>query len=106
MTSRSLVWFVMDEFAAGFADRLESIATKIRSMTVDRVDRILTIVAIGIVATVLALVALIFLTVALFRILANYTTVEGAYAILGGLFVIAGAFVWAKRNSEQDLGSG
>ncbi len=92
----------MEEFATRFADALENTALKVRSLTVDRVDRVLTLIALGLVAGVLTLVALVFLIVALFRVLGNYTTVEGAYAILGGLFVIAGAFAWAKRNSEQD----
>ena len=44
----------------------------------------------------------IFLLVGLFRLLAEATTVELAYVILGGLFLIVGAFLWSKRDSSED----
>ncbi len=90
----------MDEFAARFADKLEEYAGKVRLLTVDRINRILTMTALGLVMAFLAFVAILFVIVALFRLVAVYTTVEGAYAIFGGLFLLAGALVWWKRNAE------
>jgi hypothetical protein len=54
----------------------------------------------------LALVLLVFLLVGLFRLLGEVTTVEIAYLIVGGLFVIAGAFLWAKRTPPAARGAG
>ena len=90
----------MDEFAIKFADKLEEYAGKARTLTVDRVSKALTLTAMGLVVAFLASIALVFLIVALFRLIAEFTTVEWAYAILGGLFTLAGALVWRMRNNE------
>lgn len=90
----------MDNLATTFADKLEEYAGKIRLLTVDRVNRILKLTAVGLVIAFLALVAVVFLLVALFRLVSFYTSVEWSYAIFGGLFIVAGALVWWKRNSD------
>jgi len=88
----------MENFSVRFADFLEGIAEKARGLTVDRLGKAITLTALGIGAVVLGLVALIFLLVALFRLLAIGVGETPAYAILGGLFLIAGWFLWRKRN--------
>jgi uncharacterized membrane protein len=88
----------MDDYPARIADLLESTALKVRSLSVDRVRDIATWTATGIVVAMLGLVLAVFLLVGLFRILAELTTVELAYVILGGLFLLVGAFVWSKRD--------
>ncbi len=92
----------MDQFADKFADFLESQAQRVRELTVDRVDRYIVVAVLGIISAMLLLIAVTILCIGLFRILANYVTVEGAYAIFGGLFIVAGAFAWTKRKTEQD----
>lgn len=88
----------MDEFATKFADLLDDKVIKpVRTLTDDRVNRILVLTVLGLVSTMLLLLALIFLTIAFFRALGTWVTVEGAYAIVGGLFIVSGAFVWSKR---------
>jgi len=42
------------------------------------------------------------LVVAIFRAVAVPLTMEGAYAAFGGLFLVAGVFVWLKRNPKDD----
>ena len=96
----------MDQFADKFADFLETQAQKVRSLTVDRLDRLIVVVALGIIAVVLGFITLTFLSIALFRIVATYVTSEGAYAIFGGLFIIAGAFVWTRRKPGQETNNG
>ncbi|GBD85578.1 hypothetical protein BMS3Abin02_01987 [bacterium BMS3Abin02] len=92
----------MNDMAARFADLLETVATKIRSLTVDRLARGIRIATAGLVALSLAVIALIYLVVAIFRAVAVPLTVEGAYAAFGGLFLIAGVFVWLKRKPKED----
>lgn len=92
----------MEQFADKFADFLEAKAQKVRSLTVDRLDRLIVVLVLGIIATVLTLTAGTLLSIALFRILATYVTPEGAYAIFGGLFIVAGAFVWTRRKPKQE----
>jgi len=87
----------MDDYPIKIADFLESSATKIRNLSVDRVRNIATWAAVGMVVAMLVLIVVVFLLVGLFRLLAEITTVEIAYLILGGLFVVVGAFLWARR---------
>jgi hypothetical protein len=95
----------MDDYPAQIADFLEQTATKVRSLSVDRVANIATWAAVGMVVATLGLMLVIFLLVGLFRILGEATTVELAYVILGGLFLIIGAFLWSKRiRMPADVG--
>lgn len=90
----------MENFAVRFADLLESVAQRVRSMTVDRLSKAITLIGVGIGAGMLGFVALIFIVVALFRLVSIPVGVTAAYAIFGGLFVIAGALVWRMRTPK------
>ena len=61
--------------------------------------------AAGIFAAVVGLVALIFLTVGLVRLLEGLVGMQWAYTIIGGLFILIGAFLWRQRiprDAAQD----
>ena len=88
----------MDDLAVRFADLLEAIATKVRSLTVDRIDRGARIVSLAMVAAALALFASVMLVLGVFRAVSVPLGVTGAYVFFGGLFVLGGAFVWAIRK--------
>ncbi len=75
----------MEDYPAKIADLLETVATRIRTMTVDRVKGWVTWGAVGLVAAMLATLVLIFLLIGLFRLLAELVGVEPAYLILGGI---------------------
>ena len=90
----------MDDLATKFADFLESTSTKVRGMTVDRVSRFLKIAALGLAAAALVLVAIVYLFISIIRALAVPLTAPGAFAVVGGLFVLGGAFMWWKRTQE------
>ncbi len=92
----------MDDFPSRIADALESIALRIRSLTVDRVSRWLKWAALGLVIATLAGLGVLFLLIGLFRIVGEITGVRVAYAALGGLFVVAGAFLWWNRNPRSE----
>lgn len=92
----------MDNFADKLADFLEAQASKVRSMTVDRLDRAIIFTSAGIVLAVLALIAVTMLCIAVFSIVAHYIGSANAYFAFGALFVIAGAIVWSKRTSKQE----
>ncbi len=94
----------MENFAVRFADLLESVATRVRAMTVDRLSRVITVLAIAIGAALLGFASLVFVTVGLFRLVAIPLGVTAAYAAFGGLFVIAGALVWRMRNGPKTTG--
>jgi hypothetical protein len=88
----------MENFSVRFADFLEDIAQRARALTVGRLAKGITLTALGLGAFVLAFVALVLLGIALFKLLAIGVGVTLAYAILGGLFLVAGMFIWRKRN--------
>jgi drug/metabolite transporter superfamily protein YnfA len=92
----------MNDMATRFADFLDDLAAKIRSLTVDRFARVIRLSLAGTVAAALVFVALIFLVVSIFRAVAVPLTVEGAYAAFGGLFIAAGVLVWLKRTTKDD----
>ena len=88
----------MDEFPTKVADFLESTAARIRSMTVDRIANWTKWAALGIVLGALGFLLVLFLLVGLFRLFGEVVGVTMAYAIIGGLFVVAGALLWSKRR--------
>ncbi|MDF1596662.1 MAG: phage holin family protein [Acidimicrobiia bacterium] len=92
----------MDEFAIKFADFLENTTTKVREMTVDRISRVLKIAALGLVAATLGLIAVVYLFISIIRALAVPLSAAGAFAVVGGLFLAGGAFMWWKRTREPE----
>ena len=90
----------MDDFPTKIADFLEATATRVRSLTVDRVRGLVKWTALGFVLAVLGLLATIFLVVGLFRIVGELIGgVRIAYGAFGGLFVLVGVFLWSRRVS-------
>jgi len=88
----------MDDFPVKLADLLEGFAGKARALTVDRVAQWTKMLALGMVAATLGFLAILFLIIGLFRLLSSVIGVTPAYAVLGGIFLIAGAFLWNMRT--------
>ena len=91
----------MEEYASRFADFLEEIALRIRALTVDRISRYVTLGGLGIIVVTLALTTLIFLLWAIFGALEIPLTTAGAFAVLGVVFVVAGAILWFMRTDRE-----
>lgn len=98
----SLTSAAMEDFPARLADFLESVATRIRAATVDRVAKVIKIVASAMAALTLALVAAVFLFMTLQGALALLWGDAAAYGILAGVFLVAALFAWRKRISRGD----
>ena len=88
----------MDDFPVKLADFLEGLATKARALTIDRVAQWTKMAALGLVVAVLGLVAVLFLLIGLFRLLSSLIGVTPSYAVIGGIFLVGGAFLWVKRT--------
>jgi len=102
-----------DDYPSRIADFLEAIATRIRSLTVDRIARIITFVTLGFLALFLVATAFVFLLVGVFRIVGELVRrgcdcagyMEITYGIVGGVFLALGALLWSRRMrraSESD----
>jgi len=90
------------DFPVKIADTLETVADKARSLTVDKAENIGKWVATGTILFFIALIAVIFLLIGLSRLLGEVVGTEVAYAIIGGLFLIAALLIWRKRDPEED----
>jgi len=88
----------MDDFPVKLADLLEGFAGKARALTVDRVAQWTKMLALGMVAATLGFLAILFLIIGLFRLLSSVIGVTPTYAVLAGIFLIAGAFLWSMRT--------
>jgi uncharacterized membrane protein len=96
----------VEDFPTRIADFLEEIATRIRSMTVDRLAQAIKFVTLGCLGGTLVMVAFVFLLVGLFRIVEELVfkicdcsqAMEISYAAVGGLFLLVGALLWRSRN--------
>lgn len=100
----------MDDFPTRIADLLESIATRIRALTVDKVARVITFVTLGFVALILVVMALVFFLIGLFRIVEELVfkacdcgaAMEISYGVVGGLFLLVGVLLWSRRTKHED----
>lgn len=87
----------MEELAAKFADFVESIALKIRELTVDRVARGIRLTGLGILVATLAFSTVLFLVLTIFGALEIPLTTAGAYGVLAAILMGAGLYLWMKR---------
>ncbi len=83
------------------ADGLEQVATKIREMSVDRAALAITWTAVGVLLVVAAITAVIWLLVGIFRALGTLMGTETAYAVVGLVLILVGAFVWSRRYPQD-----
>jgi hypothetical protein len=92
-----------DDWVTQTADTIERVVTGVRSKTTEPVERISRIVVYGIVAAFLGITALVLLAIAAVRILdlAIPGDVWSAHAIVGGIFTLAGLFLWGKRTTKE-----
>jgi hypothetical protein len=81
-------------------DVIERTVGLVRDRTVEPARAITKGLVYGLLAALIALPAIILLTIGGFRglVLLEQGYVWAAWLTLGGIFVIAGAFSWTKRN--------
>ncbi len=91
----------LDDFPTRFADALESAAGRVRALTADRLENWIRTALFLLVLLVLVSVGLIFLLVAAHRALSIWLGPAGSLAVLGGLLLIAGLFIWNKGRTPS-----
>ena len=107
LTSHIMTDSPRSDYPTKVADFLVTLATKIRSLTVDRASLAITWMAFGLVLTMVAFLVVLWLFVSFFRALGALIGVELAYALVGGILVIVGVLLWSRRfpkdtNTEQE----
>jgi hypothetical protein len=88
----------VDDFPTRFADFLDSIASRVRAMTVDRVAAGVRLVSLAAMAVTLGIMALIFLLLSVYGALAIPLGPDGAFGVLGLVCLISGLIAWARRS--------
>jgi hypothetical protein len=88
----------VDELPVRFADLLESIAARVRALTVDRVRKWIRVSALGLVAATLGMMAVVFLLLTIYGALAIPLGSYGAFGVLGALVLVGGIFLWIRRS--------
>jgi hypothetical protein len=84
-------------------DALDNAVGLIRDRTVVPAQKASRAVVSGLLVAFFVLVAVFLLAIALFRVLVVLVDeVWLAYLILGGIFVIAGAFCWTLRSARTE----
>ena len=91
----------MADWTTDAVDTLDQVVATVRDKAVVPAQRASRAVVYGLLVAFFVTVALVMLGIALFRVLVEIVgDVWLAYLILGGIFVIAGGFVWTLRFSR------
>ena len=88
----------MEQFAAQFADLVEAVANRVRSLTVDRIAKGIRLTGLGILAATLGFTALLFLFWAIFGALEIPLTTAGAFGVVAAVLIGTGVVIWSKRT--------
>ncbi|MCL1597581.1 MAG: hypothetical protein M3094_00225 [Actinomycetia bacterium] len=87
--------------SARVADFLEMVANRIRELSVDRAATGITWAAIGLIIVVTSVMAVFWLLVGIFRALGTLIGTETAYAAVGLILILVGAFIWSRRFPQD-----
>ncbi|HZQ27442.1 MAG TPA: hypothetical protein VFA94_07070 [Acidimicrobiales bacterium] len=99
-----------DDWAVQAADTIERVVTGVRDKTTVPIITVARVLVFGLLAAVMGAVALILFSVGLVRVLDTYLTgpldsharaVWVTEAGLGGIFTLAGLFLWTRRRTPQ-----
>jgi uncharacterized protein YacL len=94
---------IVADWTTDAVDTLENVVAAVRDKTVVPAQKATKVVVFGLLVGFFVLMAVFMLAIALFRVLVVVTgEVWAAYLILGGIFVIAGAFVWTLRSRRNE----
>ncbi|MGZ4674916.1 MAG: hypothetical protein ACXVJ7_09380 [Acidimicrobiia bacterium] len=92
----------MSEWTTQAADTIEKTVVAIRDRTVAPAQRAARAVVYGVFAACCALTALFLVVILGFRVLTYAVPVWAAWMLLGGIFVVAGVFLWTRRTGDAN----
>ena len=93
----------MADWTTDLVDNLDNAIAMVRDKTVVPAQNATKAVVYGLLVAFFGLTAFLMIAIALFRGLVILTgEVWASYLILGGIFVLAGAFVWTLRSPRNE----
>jgi hypothetical protein len=97
-----------EDWAAATADAIERAVQSVRAKTADPLERVVRLVVYGLLAGIVGIAIAVLLAIAADRALVELIDVVWqrevwlAHVILGGIFVLAGLFIWTRRTSKSE----
>jgi hypothetical protein len=93
-----------DDWPRQTADTIERLVVTVRDKTTGPLETVARGLVFGLLAGVLGVAALVLVSIALVRALDAYVPgdVWAAHFITGGIFTLAGLFLWTKRSPKDD----
>lgn len=97
-----------DDWATTTADTIERVVGSVRSKTAEPAEKAARLAVYGLLAAIVGIAAGVLLTVGAFRGIVSFLDwvwqpeVWLAYLILGGIFLLAGLFLWRKRTTKTE----
>ena len=91
-----------DDWARDTADAIERVVLSVRGKTIGPLEKLARALVYGLLALIVGVAAAVLGSVAMVRILdvAIPGSVWSAHAITGGIFCLAGLFLWGKRTAK------
>lgn len=91
------------DWAKDTADAIERVVQSVRSKTIGPLEKVARALVYGLLAVIVGIAAAVLGSVALVRALdvAIPGSVWSAHAITGGIFCLAGLFLWGKRSPKS-----
>ncbi|HEY3725378.1 MAG TPA: phage holin family protein [Acidimicrobiia bacterium] len=91
----------MSDWTTQAADAVEKGVILVRDKTVVPAQQGARVVVYGFLTAFFALTGFLLVTILLFRVLVIGVPVWAAWLIIGGIFLIAGAFCWSRRSKKE-----
>jgi hypothetical protein len=92
----------MSDWTGQAADRIEQVVGTVRDRTVVPARSASQVIVFGLLAAFFVGTAAVLLTILLFRLLSLALPIWAAWLVLGGIFVVAGAFCWTIRSRSLE----
>ncbi len=89
------------DWAVQAADTIERVVGTVRDRTAVPLDRAARAVVYGLLAGLLGAAATVLVVIGIVRLAEQAVPVWLVYAILAGIFVLLGVFVWSKRDRRS-----
>jgi amino acid transporter len=92
----------MSDWTTEAVDNIEKVVGTVRDKTVTPAQNVTRAIVFGLLTTFFIGMALAVFSIGAFRVVDVYLPagVWAAYLIFGGIFVLAGAFCWARRRQQ------
>ena len=91
----------MSDWTTQAADAVEKAVVLVRDKTVVPAQQGARVVVYGFLTAFFVFTAFMLVTILGFRLLAIALPVWAAWLIIGGIFLLAGAFCWSRRSKKE-----